>query len=77
MTKQRNLWLGVNEMLRCHACQRQSDEHAEGWTAFLKNDLDEFEAVGVSVFCPDCAATHFGWIARQPLTPFPDDEPCA
>lgn len=69
--------MGVNNILRCDWCYRLSDDRAVGWTGFLKDDLGGFEATGVSIFCPECAATHFGWIARQPLTPFPDDEPRA
>lgn len=48
-------------MLICVECGCCSDELAKGWAAYQGTDPDGIEPDDVSVYCPVCAAQHFGF----------------
>jgi hypothetical protein len=53
--------------VRCDECGCVSMS-GPGWVAFLAADADESEPPSVAIFCPPCAARHFGYEARVPYT---------
>lgn len=55
------MMLSVKRLL-CAECERESDEHALGWRAYLAGGLDgeEGEVEEALVFCPACAKREFG-----------------
>ena len=63
--------------MRCCWCYCSSDDRADGWTAFHRDDLElpDFngdESENVRIFCPTCAGRELGWLARKPAE-FPRD----
>jgi hypothetical protein len=44
------------DRLTCEACGCVSRGEADGWAAFLGDDTEGIEPLGVGIFCPRCAA---------------------
>jgi hypothetical protein len=48
---------------RCALCDREGEKAAKGWRAFQTQEDDDSDApgaIGVGVFCPQCAEWEFG-----------------
>jgi hypothetical protein len=53
----------VTDSLRCSECRRQADDGAKSWRAYETQEPDDSDApgaIGVGVFCPECAEGEFG-----------------
>ena len=56
--------MGESGSLRCAECDGPSGRRAEGWAAFLKDEVHG-EEPAVAVFCPACAGARFGWVSKR------------
>jgi hypothetical protein len=50
------------DQLKCGKCDRVSDSLALGWAALHAVDIDGVEPTFVVCFCPECAASEFGFV---------------
>jgi hypothetical protein len=46
--------------MRCAECDREADDHPQGWRAMLAEEWETDGSLYVVTYCPECAAREFG-----------------